>query len=302
VALRSINKLGVKPELLTSIALVLASGGLFVISNALIRNSVDELHSTVVFFFRNLLSIPLLVPWLLKSGRESWKTDRRLLHLLRISMFCIAMVSWYACLGVAPFAQAEALQFSAPLFAIMGGAIFLGERLTRTRILASVLGVIGVVTIIRPGYIPLSTGTMLALFSAMFMAATRLLTRSLVMFDSPGKLVLFLTVGTIPISLLMAIPFWSWPQLDQYALLALIAGLTTLAQYTVARAYQAGELGLLEPLNFVRIVWASVVGIVFFSEKIDWFIIVGTLITISSVSFVVRASTEKNAHRYDLPK
>src|SRR5438093_1091842 len=116
----------------------------FSILSAIIRHLTNELHPLEIAFFRNLFGLVFMLPWLAKAGFGSLRTGRFGLYLWRTTVGLLSMFAWFWALALLPFAQAVALSFTTPLFATMGAALILKERVRLRRWTATLAGFVGV--------------------------------------------------------------------------------------------------------------------------------------------------------------
>ena len=131
-----------------------------------IRKASENLHVLEVVFFRNLLAFIVMLPLLRSTGLAAIKMNNTRLFFMRGFVGAIGMIAGFTCLTLIPLAQATAISFSQPLFITIGATLFLGEIIKARRIAAIIVGVIGMLIIVQPGFNSFSFGIMLAIISA----------------------------------------------------------------------------------------------------------------------------------------
>jgi len=146
-----------------AIILNISSIVLFSIMVIFIRKASESLHILEVVFFRNLLALIVMLPIIKSIGLAAIKMNNTRLFFMRGFVGAIGMIAGFTCLTLIPLAQATAISFSQPLFITIGATIFLGEVIKARRIAAIIVGIIGMLIIVQPGFNTLSFGIMLAM-------------------------------------------------------------------------------------------------------------------------------------------
>ena len=119
--------------------------------SAIVRYLGETMHPFEVAFFRNLAGLAFMLPWLIRHGPGGMHTGRLWLYSWRSGLSLVSMLCNFTSLVLLPFEQAIVLSFTTPLFATIGAALILGERVRIRRWTATIVGFIGVLVILRPG-------------------------------------------------------------------------------------------------------------------------------------------------------
>ena len=264
--------------------------------HTLVRDMTQELHSFEVAFFRNLIVLLVLTPALLRQDRSTWKSKRPDLQLLRGIVGLGAMLSWFYTLSIVPVADATALSFTVVLFTSLGAVFLLREKMGMRRWGALIVGFIGTLIILRPGFQEISAGYLWALGSTFMWAGALLLVKVLVRYDSPITIVFYSSVYFTPATLLLAVFVWEWPTWMQLGELIIIGLLAAAAHVSMAKAMQLGEATAVMPVDFTRLLWAAGLGFVMFGEFPDmWTWVGGTVVFCSTLYITYREHRAKSA-------
>jgi drug/metabolite transporter (DMT)-like permease len=224
-----------------------------------------------------LLVVLVLLQW---NGWHHAKTARPLTHLFRNIVHYGGQFGWFYGIALLPMAQVFALEFTVPLWGLLLAVLALGERLTIPRVIALVLGLLGVLVILRPGVVPLSVAVLAVLGSAVCYAIAHISTKSLITTDSPLNIIFYMTLMQLPIGIVMA---WSTFQIPSPALWpwVIVVGLTALsAHYCLARALARGDASMVLPLDFLRLPVIAIVAAWLYAELIDVFLFAGAALMI----------------------
>lgn len=252
--------------------------------HAVIRHLSKDLHAFEIVFFRYAFGIVFMLPWLARQNRDRLKMTQPRLYVLRVAVTFVATASFFAALGMIPLGDATAALFTRPLFAACIAILFLGEVVTAQRWMALGTGLIGVLIMIRPGFEEINVGIFLALFGTAVAAANASIIRTQTRHDSPDTVTFYAAAMLTVISLIPAAVVWRWPGAEALALLALMGCIGTLGQRALARSFQAGDVSLVLPFDYSRLIFAAIIGFIVFGEfPVIWTWIGGTVIFAATV-------------------
>ena len=178
---------------------------------AIVRHVSSEIPPLEAVFFRNLLGTVFILPLVFYAGWDQLHTGRPAMHLLRAVLGLISMLLLFTALSLLPLADVTALSFTAPLFATIGAALLLREHVGARRWTATLVGFCGALVILRPGMGSFSGASLVALASAVAMAAAQLSVKSLSRTEHPNAIVLIMGLLMTPMSLPPVVFVWTWP-------------------------------------------------------------------------------------------
>lgn len=254
---------------------------------AILKYMTNELPVFVVAIMRTLVSLMFLMPWLMRVGLAGIATRRMKVHFLR-SMFGIAS---FACVMYALskllLADTMVLSFTTPFWSILISALVLGEVVRRYRTVATIVGFVGVVMIVRPqgGVDP---AMMVALLSAVLTSGAMISMKSLSATEPPTRIVFyFFLYGTL-ILIPPAVLTWQTPDMIQLGWLIVAGFLGWIGQLFLARAYDAAEVTVVAPFDFVRLPLAALLGYLVFAEIPDAWSFAGATVIIASALYLAR--------------
>lgn len=267
-------------------ALMIFATMCFVSMQALIRKMGGELPPFEVAFFRNLFGFLAIAPIFLRSGFEPLRTKRLPLHALRGGLQGLSMMAFFTGVTMAPFVEATSISFSAPLFATVLAVVLLRERIRLRRILALATGFLGVMIVLRPGFVEVGLGQMLLLGSSLGWGIAIVVIKRLSATESAVTQTVYMGLFMTPLTLLPALYVWQTPTLVQLAWLALIGCFGTLGHFCFASAFKRADSGALLPLDFLRLFWASAIGFLAFSEVPDLWAWIGGGVIFASATYI----------------
>lgn len=280
---------------LRAVLLMLVSTISFAIMNASIRDVSQELEPMMVVFFRNFLGLFVLAPFFIRHGLAPLRTERLGLHWVRAGLNLVAMAAFYVGLSLTPLAEATALAFTAPLFAVLLAICFLGEKVGIRRWSAIFIGFIGALVILRPGVSIVEVGALWVLVSAVIWSATLIVIKVLSRTESSLTITAYMALLLAILSLPLALFFWQTPTWTQFAYLFVIALTGTLGQYMLVEALSGADAQVVMPLDFMRLIWTALLGFLLFREVPDVFVWVGAAMIFTSATYVAIRERRKKS-------
>ena len=251
-----------------------------------IRYMSFELHPFEVVFFRNLFGLVILVPLILRAGMSPLRTRRIGLHSVRGFLQAGSMCIFFYGLSLTTLAKVAALNFTAPLFASIAAVLFLRESLSFNRAFALVVGFLGALVILRPGIAVFNTGAAMILTSAMIWGIVLIIIKRLTTTESSLTITLYMMLYLTPLTLIAAVFVWEWPTLTQLILLVAVGCFGTIGHLAMAQALKDADTTVVMPFDFGRLIWAGLIGYVFFAEVPDIWTLIGAVVIFSAAMYV----------------
>jgi len=221
---------------------------------------------------------------------------RRLgVHFTRSVLHFGAQWLWVLGLTMLPLATVFALEFTMPAWTTLLAAIFLAERLTPSRIGVILLGIVGVLVILRPGLEIVQPAAFYVLLAAFGYATTMILTKQLTATESTLSILFWMSLMQLPMGLLGADSLTFPLKLESHHILAAVGlGVASLsAHFCLANAMRAGEASVVVPIDFLRIPLIALVGWWLYQESIDLFVFLGAGIIVLGVLWNLRAESRR---------
>lgn len=271
---------------LIGIGWMLATGLCFVAVNAIVRGLEGALPASQAAFIRFLIGLVFLVPVLVPALRRGFPAPVWGQFCLRGALHVLAVIAWFYAMSRITVAEVTAIGYLNPIIVTIGAALFMGERLAARRIAAICVALLGAVIVLRPGLRELDPGHLAQVLASVAFGASYLVAKRLTERVPPAVVVammsLTVSVGLAPIALAVWVP----PTPAQVGWLALVALFATLGHYTMTRAFAAAPLTVTQPVTFLQLIWASLVGVLIFHEPLDGWVILGGGLMIGAITFI----------------
>lgn len=272
---------------LVGIAFMVLSGLTNTVMISAIKHLSADLHPVQIGFFRCLVGFLVLLPVIWHAGGVAvLKTERLGLHTLRGALNAGAMLVYFWAISLAPLATVSAINFTAPLFATLLAILILGEAVGMRRWAALAVGFLGTLVIVRPGGEVFGTGAMLALTASFVWAGAMITIKQLTHTESALAITAWAAFFVGLFSLIPALFVWRWPSGEQWLWLLFIGSLGSLVQLCLSKAFAMADTSVVLPFDFLKLVWASLFGLVLFAEVPDLWTWVGGIVIFTSSVYV----------------
>ena len=259
---------------------------LFVAVTASVRFLDGEVPAPQAAFMRYLIGTLLLTPALISLIKVKPSKPLMKKFLLRGVVHSIGVTLWFYAMSVMPVAEVTAIGFLTYIFVSIGACIFLNEKLHKHRLTAIVISFIGALIILRPGFKEIGNGQIGMLIATIVFTLSYLIAKIVSKERSSAEIVamlsLFTTIFLIPTAI------YSWEPLSIKALIVLTftAVIATLGHITMTKAIKSAPMVVTQPILFLQLVWASMVGLFIFDENFDPFVILGGTVIMICVCYV----------------
>ena len=282
------------PDNLKGIVFLMLASVAFSLMALLIKLLGQRLHVTQILLLRQAGMFVMVVPVILRNFPGALRSTRPGLQITRMAFALIAMLGGFTAIIHMPLADATAIFFAKSFFVTIFAMLILGENVGAYRWSAVVVGFVGVLIMLQPGTANFSVYGLASLAGAAGAGAVMVILRILSQSDSADTI---LTWSALGIGLAMAAPgiyFWQWPSGQEWALLGGLAVASYLGQRGNIYAYKHGEASLLASLDYVRLLWATILGFLVFGHIPGIPTWIGASIVVAAAVFTIfRAARRK---------
>ncbi|WP_282021477.1 DMT family transporter [Ruegeria faecimaris] len=263
------------------------SAGLsFVVMTALVKSLGTSMDPIQAAFLRFVFGLVFLLPALRLIATTPLTRRHLTLFGIRGVVHAIAVMLWFFSMTRIPLAEVTAMNYMTPVYVTLGAVLFLGEKLAFRRIAAIGVALIGVAIILRPGFRDISVGHVTMLGTSLTLGASYLLAKMLVRDLPPSVVVAHMSIWVTTALIPFAIAVWSPPSLHDLGVLFLVACFATLGHYLMTLALQAAPVAVTQPVTFLQLIWATLVGALVFHESVDLWVVAGGTLILLAVSFI----------------
>lgn len=249
-----------------------------------------EMGTFQLLFCRSVVGLAVVLLLLQRSGWQALSFRNLPLQALRNGVHFCGQFGWFFGLAYIPLAEVFALEFTTPIWTALIATLLMGERMTRARLLAIVLGIAGMLVILRPGIAVVNVASLAVLGGAFCYGASHVMTKRLLSRgETPLAVLFWMTCLQLPMGLVPALPDWQPLALPMLPWLVLVGVSALSAHYCIARALALADATVVVPMDFMRLPLIALVGWLVWNEPLDWLVLAGALLMLAGNLASIRA-------------
>ena len=256
------------------------------VMGASVKYLSNELNPFIICFYRCLLGLLIVFPFVIKNKFQALKSKNIKLQFSRSMINIISMICWFSALGIMQFEKATALGFTTPLFTTILAVILLNEVIRFHRTAALIMGFLGILVIVQPGYVPIEYGTLLMLIASLSFSFVLIFVKRLSSIDSNLTIIFYHLLFMTPVLFFISLFFWESINFKQLLVFIIMGTAGLLSHLCMNQSLKMSEATFVMPLQFTKLIWASLIGIFLFSEIPDFWTWVGALIIFASIIYI----------------
>ena len=250
------------------------------------RAILPDLDVFQLMEMRSVIGWFILLPLVFASGGfAAMRTKRPLQHVGRNVVHYAGQFAWLQALTMIPLAQLISIEFTTPIWGALLAVLFLGERMSARKVAAIMLGLIGVLVIVRPGATAVDPGHLIMLAGAVGFGISVVMVKSLTRTDSVVAIIFWMLIIQSVIGLVPAIAVWRTPTAEMWPWILLVSFTGMSSHFCMARALSYAEATVVMPMDFLRLPLSALIGFLLYSERIDLFTAVGATLILAGNLF-----------------
>ena len=265
------------------------------LTDILLKILGQTIHPFELSFFRYVIGFALLSPVFWRMGRTGLATRRKGLHAARLFLATIGQTGIFIAVVNLKLADATAFWFSKPLFTTVAAVFILSELVPARRWMATIAGFIGVVIMMRPGAGVVDPYVLVAIGAAFSMALANIMIRLMAPTEPPSRILFYYHIGGILLLAPPALWYWQTPVGLEWFLILCIGFGTMLGMICFVRGFSVGEANTLGPIEYVRLIYAGLIGYFLFGETVDIWTVAGGAIIVGAALFIAREESQRKS-------
>ena len=255
---------------------------------ALVRHLNQNFHIFFIVMMRNFFGLIFLLPQFIKNRGTIFQTKNIYLHVFRGGNGTISMFFWFYAINSIPLSEAVSLSFLTPIVTTIASMIFLKEKISKNIFMASFVSFIGVIIILRPGFHKFDEGYIFSFCSIIFWTISNLIVKTMTKTDKPRTIVAHMTFFMFIFSMPFALPYLAPLDFTAFIEFFILGIISNISYKLIAEAYSKNELSFLQPFDFSRLIFTSLVAYFVFNEKIDIWVFIGSLIILFGLILIIK--------------
>ncbi len=222
-----------------------------------------------------------------EKWRNLWSTSRPALQFIRPALLVLSISALFVGLTYLPIAEATAIGFTAPLFITALSVPILKEKVGFHRWAAVLIGLGGVLIIVRPGGGLWHWASLMPLIGAAFFALFQLITRMLASTERTNTTLFYSGIGGMIWTSLLVSFFWSAPAFIHWCVFLVTGAMGAMAHLLMISAFNRAEASFLAPYNYSKLIWVTVLGYWVFDDIPTMNMWLGTILIVAAGFYVM---------------
>ena len=251
----------------------------------------NELNAFILVFYRCFFGLIIILPFLFLQKFKDLKTHNIKLQFLRCSINLYSMISWFIAIGTLQLEKAAAIGFTTPLFTTLLAIIFLGEAIKFHRITALIVGFIGILVVVRPGFIVMESGVLWLLSATISFSFVLIIVKKITEKDTSLTTAFYHMLFLTPPTFIISLFYWQNISFNQFIIFTVVAIFGFITQISSNQALKISDASFVMPLQFTNLIWLSLIGYILFSEIPNIWTWSGGIIIFSAVIYIVFRET-----------
>jgi drug/metabolite transporter (DMT)-like permease len=277
------------PGNIRGILWIVVAGVAMTVMAAMIKSTGARIPVVQILFIRQVVMTVLLAPRMIRDPRGAFATDHLRLHAMRVGFACVAMTTGFTALVHMPLADAVAISFTRSFFITIFAIALLNEVVSRHRWTAVGCGFLGVVIMLRPDTGGIDIYALMGLVSAAAVGMIMVIVRKLAQREPLGTVMSYQAVGVGAALLIPAMLYWVPPTPYEWAMLVVIGLLSAGGQTLNFNGYRVGEATAVTSADYLRLVYATILGVLVFGEWPTWAAMAGATLIIGTTLYAMWA-------------
>lgn len=260
------------------------------LQSVIVKDLGATIDSFEIAFFRGLFGTLLVLPVAIRRLHLRDLSHNLGLHTGRTIAGVTSLICTFYAFTAMPLADATAIMFTMPVFMIVLAVVFLGESAGWWRTTATLIGFLGVVIVVRPGTAAFDPVSLIALFGALLHAVVGVFVKKMARVEPPELIMLYFSLLATVVFFLPTLYVWHSPTPGELASLGAVAVLGVVNQVCFIAACRVGEMTVVAPIDYTRLLFAGILGYAVFGEIPDGIAAIGALFIIASGFLILRTS------------
>ena len=266
---------------------MLIIGSLVTFTLVFARKVSDQIHVFEIVFFRSVFGLMFMVPWMIRRGLGAMKIKRRYgIITLRSMLAFFGSAAFFFAATLMPLADVTSIIFIRPIIAAIAAIIILHEVVRLRRWTAIILGMVGALIIVRPGFAEVNIGIVFALVTVCTLTWNTINLKILTRDETSDALAIWHMILMLPLGAIACIFVWTTPTLVHLFWMFLIGMCEMTSQRCMSRGYKAADTTVIMAFSFLRLPVAAILGFALFGEVPEIWVWLGAIVIACSSIYI----------------
>lgn len=254
---------------------------------ALVRHLSAEFNILFIVMVRNFFGLLFFLPQILHDYKKVFATNKLKLHIFRGVNGLASMMIWFHVVTVLPLSEAVSISFIIPILTTVVAILFLKEKVETNSWIASFIGFLGILIILRPGFREFNPAYFYSFASVILWVISNIIIKVMTKTEKPQTIVAYMSFVMLICSIPFALPYLQPINFTNFLWFALLGAVSNLLHIFISSAYSKADLSYVQPFDFTRLIFTAIISYFAFGEIIDSLVVVGSLVILCGVIIVI---------------
>ena len=254
---------------------------------SLVRFLSREFHVFFIVMMRNLFAFLMFAPQIFKNHKAILKTTKPHLHIFRGINGAFSMLIWFHVITVLPLSEAVSLSFITPILTTIAAIFLFKEKAQAQTLIGGFLGFLGILIILRPGFKEFNPAYFYSFASMISWAISNLTIKVMTKTEKPKTIAAYMALMIFIFSIPFAITHFKPINFENFLAFFALGLVSNLTVIFMAKSYAKADLSIVQPFDFTRLIFISIISYFVFDEVIDFWVIIGSLVILCGVIIVL---------------
>lgn len=260
---------------------------------AIVRYLSKDFHIFFIVMVRNFFGLLFFMPQILSDHKKILQTKRLPLHIFRSLNGLVSMIIWFYVVTILPLSEAVSISFVIPILTTIAAIFFLKEKVRAKTWSGSIIGFIGVLIILRPGFREFNAAYFYSFISVILWIISNLVIKIMTKTEKPQTIVAYMSFTMLVCSIPLAIPHLQPIGFENFLWFALLGLVSNLSHIFISSAYGKADLSVVQPFDFTRLIFTAIISYFAFGEVIDFWVVFGALVILLAVIIMLPRKKQK---------
>lgn len=268
----------------------------------LVRYLSTEFHIFFIVMVRNFFGLLFFMPQIIHNYKSVLHTNRIQLHIFRGINGLASMLIWFHVVTVLPLSEAVSISFIIPILTTVVAVIFLKEKVKSHTWIACLVGLLGILIILRPGFKEFNNAYFYSFASVILWIISNIIIKVMTKTEKPQTIVAYMSLVMLIGSIPFALPHLQPLNFESFCCFALLGLVSNATHICISNSYAKTELSVVQPFDFTRLIFTAIISYFAFGEVIDFWVVVGSLVILCGVIIVMpRRNRSKKQPTFEIP-
>ncbi len=250
---------------------------------AIVRHLSSEFHIFFIVMMRNFFGLAFFLPQILHDYKKVLYTTKIKMHIFRGVNGLASMMIWFHVVSVLPLSEAVSISFIIPIITTIVAIFFLKEKVRARNWIASFLGLIGILIILRPGFKEFNPAYFYSFASVILWVISNIIIKLMTKTEKPQTIVAYMSFVMLICSIPFAMPYIETITFNNFLWFAALGAVSNLLHIAISLAYSKADLSYVQPFDFTRLIFTAIISYFAFGEIIDSWVVIGSLVILCGV-------------------